>query len=75
MQSSQAIEIIIRERQLIEEWVNQDGLLDTEGLIIDREITQSSRALREAARYAPLNDATMVEKIVELAETRLNSGR
>ncbi|MBW4656676.1 MAG: hypothetical protein KME20_27070 [Kaiparowitsia implicata GSE-PSE-MK54-09C] len=75
MDSSEAIAIINRERRLIEEWVNQDGLPDTAGLIKDRQITQCLRALREAARYAPLHEAAMVEKIVELAETRLNSAR
>lgn len=75
MESSQAVEIINRERRLIEEWVNQDGLPDAPGLIKDREITRCLRALREAARYAPLHEARMVEKIVELAETRLNSAR
>lgn len=75
MESSEAIAIINRERRLIEEWVNQHGLPDTEGLIKDRQITQCLRALREAALYAPLHEAAMVEKIVELAETRLNSAR
>lgn len=75
MESSEAIDIINRERRLIEEWVNQDGLPETAALIKDREITQCLRALREAARYAPVYEAKMVEKIVELAEARLNSAR
>lgn len=75
MESSEAIDVINRERRLIEEWVNQDRRPDAEGLIKDRDITRCLRSLREAARYAPLHEAALVEKIVDLAEARLNSAR
>lgn len=77
MESSEAIDIINRERQLVEEWVNQDSHPETEdaGLIKDRDITRSLRNLREAARYAPPHEARMVARIIELAEVRLNSAR
>lgn len=77
MESSEAVDIIDRERQLVEVWVNQDRHSDTEGAgrIKDRDITRSLRNLREAALYAPPHEATMVARIVELAEARLNSAR
>lgn len=77
MESSEALEIIARERLLLEQWLDQDALPagDDKVLIKDRDITRCLSALTEAARYAPPHDAAMVRRIIDLAESRLNSAR
>lgn len=77
METSDAVDIIAQERLLLEQWLDQDAhpFGDDEMLIKDRDITRALRALTEAARYAPPRDAAIVARIVDLAETRLNSAR
>lgn len=77
MESREAIDIISRERRLIERWVHQDTLPEKDDniLIKDRDVTRCLLNLMEAARYAPPHEAALVARIVELAEARLNSAR
>jgi hypothetical protein len=77
MGSEEAIDIINRERLLLERWVDQDTLQQGAQtvLIKDREITRCLLNLTEAARYAPPKEAAVAAAMTELAQARLNYAR